>query len=232
MASFVHDLSWSELPEEVRHACKRQLLDAVTTVVAAHRIPGGVIPARTAVALAGGGGGAATIIGKSDQVPPYCAAFANSQMSISLDLTSNLLWSQGLAGVVIFPALALGEQLGASGKQVIEAIACGFEVAARVKLALPPPINRDLTRELVLHWTIFGAAAASAKMLGLDPEAVVNCLALTGVHAPPANWAFLAKGPIVLSKYGPLMGNMAATGACRGDAGPRRLYRKFQNSGR
>ncbi|MBI4189400.1 MAG: MmgE/PrpD family protein [Betaproteobacteria bacterium] len=211
LASFVHDLSWSELPEEVRHACKRQILDAVTTVVAAHRIPGGVIAARTGVALAGRGGGDATIIGMSDKVPPYCAAFANSQMSISLDLTSNLLWSQGLAGIVIFTALALGEERGASGRQVLEAIACGFEVAARVKLALPPEINRDLTHELILHWTIFGAAASSAKMLGLDPEAIVNCLAMTGVHAPPANRTFFAKGTVVLSKYGPLMGNMAAT---------------------
>ena len=210
IASFVHDLSWSELPDEVRHACKRQILDAVTTVVAAHRTPGGAIAARGAVALAGRGGGDATVIGMSDKVPAYCAAFANAQMSISLDLTSNLLWSQGAAGVIIFPALALGEEQGASGKQVLEAIACGFEVAARVKLALPPAINRDLTRELILHWIIFGAAAASAKVLGLDPEPIVNCLALTGVHAPSANYAFLAKGPVDLSKYGPLMGNMSA----------------------
>lgn len=210
LASFVHELSWSGVPEEVRQACRRQLLDALTTVVAGHRTQGGVIPARTGIAL-GGRGGDATIIGMSERVPAYCAAFANAQMSISLDLTSNLFFSQGSAGVIIFPALALAEERGASGKQLLEAIACGHEVAARVKLALPPAINRDLTRELILHWTIFGAAAAAAKILGLDPQAIVHCLALTGVHAPPANWAFLAKGPMVLSKYGPLMGNMAST---------------------
>src|SRR5438105_1162796 len=109
LASFVHDLSWSELPEEVRHACKRQLLDAATTVVAGHRTLGGAIPARTGVAL-GGRGGDATIIGISEQVPAYCAAFANAQMSISLDLTSNLFFSQGSAGVIIFTALALAEE--------------------------------------------------------------------------------------------------------------------------
>src|SRR5262245_10642982 len=99
MVDYVCWLTLADIPDTTLRSYKRQILDAMTTVVGSLRVDGGRIPARVATQL--GGPPDATIVGHGIRVGAANAAFANAQMSIALDLGSNLLTNQGLPGVAI-----------------------------------------------------------------------------------------------------------------------------------
>ncbi len=88
-----------------------------------------------------------------------------------------------LAPEVVPPALALSEQRGASGGDLLLAVATGLETAARIATGInygtlcargwhPPGVIGP-----------FGAAAASASILKLDPERYRNAISLAGTQA-------------------------------------------------
>src|ERR1043166_8222814 len=82
----------------------------------------------------------------------------------------------------ILPAIfSLGESLGASGRQIVEAYVAGFETTAKLVFAL-----RDTTQD---GWHApgtlgaLGAAAASAKLLRLDRPRIEMALGITASMA-------------------------------------------------
>lgn len=214
VAQFIESLDFDTLPADVVDECKRQVLDAITTVIAAHSVSGGRMAAEVGTLM--GGNGRSTILGAARPTCASASAFANTQMSISLDLGSNLFFSQGLQGLVIFPALALAEERGLSGRALIESVAAGFEVGGRVGLSFPPPhwpsrdgktiSGDDRPRN---RWIIFGAGASVARILGLPTDGAVHVLAMAGDASPPPPSGRLYRGKWSMSKYG-MAGLLAA----------------------
>lgn len=90
---------------------------------------------------------------------------------------------------VVAAAFAVGQSIGASGREVLTAIIAGNEVACRIGLALnasPRPVQD-------LDAVTFGAAAASARLYGLDVDGFATAFALAGSYAAGADQG-LAQG--------------------------------------
>jgi 2-methylcitrate dehydratase PrpD len=77
---------------------------------------------------------------------------------------------------VIPAALAAGEMVGASGADVLAAIVAGYEITCRVALALPAGQHYDRGFHPTATCGAFGAAAAAARVFGLDAAGVEGAI--------------------------------------------------------
>lgn len=124
-------------------------------------------------------------------------------------------------GCVVVPAaLAIGNRLEVSGHAFLDAVLWGFEVACRVGMAVGPSHYR------IWHNTAtcgpYGAAAAGARLLGLDPEGFVNALGNAGSQSSGL-WQFLETGAMTKhlhAGHAAAAGVLAADLAARGFTGP------------
>ena len=94
---------------------------------------------------------------------------------------------------VIPAAVAVGESLGASGREVLTATVAGYETMIRVSLATGPTASRLKGWHLTGTTGTFGAAAAAGRLLGLSAADMASALGLAGTQSAGL-WAFLADG--------------------------------------
>jgi 2-methylcitrate dehydratase PrpD len=76
----------------------------------------------------------------------------------------------------------VAEERGASGRDLIAAIALGIETACRVSLAVHP-WHYDEGWHITGTMGVFGSAVAAGKLLGLDETRLVACLGVAGTQA-------------------------------------------------
>ncbi len=204
-------------PAEVTAAALRHLTDGFGTAVAAVRA-GAADPAIT-VARGLGGPTEATILGGIDRVSAPAAALANGTLVHALDFDDTHAGGLVHATAVVLPAaVAVGEQTGATGQQVVEAAIVGYEIACRVAAAAPNGFHAG-----GLHATmvagVFSSAAIAARLMGLDAVTTTHALGIAGSQAGGL-LAFLATGastkqlhPGLASQSGILAARLAAAGA-------------------
>ena len=134
--------------------------------------------ARVRATIAPWGTGPATVIGARRKAPAPWAALANGMAAHVLDYDDNYHPASTHASAVLVPALlALGEEIGASGAGLLDAYVVGSEVQA----AVAQGVNR-IHYDSGWHGTstvgTIGAAAACARLLGLDAKAMGNAISL------------------------------------------------------
>ncbi len=96
-----------------------------------------------------------------------------------------------LAVITVPTAFALAQQLHKGGKEIIEAVAAGYEAGARIGEAINPSSYKYWHTTAVVG--AFSAGVTAAKLLGLTEEELVNCLGSAGTQAAGL-WEFLARG--------------------------------------
>jgi 2-methylcitrate dehydratase PrpD len=173
----------ADLPGDVLHQAKRCLVDYLGVTLAGQR-------ERSADALLEyvdtvGGSTQATIIGGTTRTSAPLAALVNGQAAHVLDFDDTYFSSETtLHGTapVYSAALAVGEWQRASGLDVLNAFVLGFEVATRIALALGPA-HYDAGWHVTGTAGRFGAAAAAAKLLGLDEIQCAMALGLVATQA-------------------------------------------------
>jgi 2-methylcitrate dehydratase PrpD len=84
---------------------------------------------------------------------------------------------------VVPPALALAEERRASGGVLLAAVAAGLETTVRVGAGLRYPVFRARGWHSAGVSGALGAAAAAARVIGLDPPGVENALGLAVAQA-------------------------------------------------
>ncbi|GGL80670.1 MmgE/PrpD family protein [Wenxinia marina] len=183
------------LPDPAVVTAIEAILDTVGVTLAGFDEPA-TRAVRAALAAGGAGSGAATLFGRPDAgVGPLDAALSNGTASHALDFDdcSNTLGGHPSAPIV--PALwALAEAEGGSGQALIAAYVAGFEVETRIGRA----VNFH-HYEKGWHPTatlgVFGAAAASAHLMRLDPGRTAAALALAATMSSglKANFGTMAK---------------------------------------
>lgn len=195
LARFACKLSFSSLPQSAVHAAKLALLDWVASAVAGGRES----PARIALKVIKDQGGypQATLLTSGEKTSCLNAALFNGLASHILELDDVHRGAIIHAGAAVLPAaLAAAEMLRASGRQLLEAIVAGYEVAIRTGEAVTP------SHYYYWHTTgtcgTFGAAAAAGKLLELNEEQMVRALGNAGTQAAGL-WEFLADG--AMSKH-------------------------------
>jgi 2-methylcitrate dehydratase PrpD len=136
-----------------------------------------------------------TVVGRAVRLPALHAALVNGTASHALDFDDVNLTLPGHASVaVIAAALALAEQRRSSGRELITAFVAGYETACRVALAIGA---RPYLRGFHATGTVgtFAAAAACARLLGLDSERTAMAFGLAASQAAglKCNFGTMAK---------------------------------------
>jgi 2-methylcitrate dehydratase PrpD len=130
-----------------------------------------------------GGAPQAGVIGREKRLPALSAALVNGAAAHALDYDDVNMAMPGHPSVAILPGLlGLAEVRRSSGREVITAFVAGYETACRIGMALQPGHYN-----LGFHSTgtvgSFGAAAACARLLGLDAETTAMALGIAGTQS-------------------------------------------------
>ena len=181
IAEYVADLDYSPIPARIQEEMKVLLFDYLGVALGGTRTESGRIAAQFSKDL--GEKGEATIIGFGSRVSAPSAAFSNAILShsIELDDVDSLAYFH-FSPPILSAALAMGEREHSSGRDLLVAMVAGCDLMARLSSAMNPSL-----RDRGFHTTpicgVFGAAAASAKLLRLDPQGIINTLGLAGAQA-------------------------------------------------
>jgi 2-methylcitrate dehydratase PrpD len=158
LAEFAAGLNYDRLPDEVRGQLGDFFLDYLRVAAMGERAPWSGW-ARDFVA-AHGGTGKAYVLFSPERIDPVSAAFLNCTFAGSIDSDDTHVGAMLHAGSIAFSAaLAVGQHIGASGKDVIAAVAAGYEAMIRIALSVQPS---HFARGFQSTATCGGFAAATA----------------------------------------------------------------------
>jgi len=158
------------LPPDVVEKAKHHILDTFAAMLSGSELPPG--KAALALARAQAGRPIATVVGSTVLTGPIDAALANGVLAHSDETDDSHGESQSHPGASIVPAaLALGEELGISGRHYLRAVTLGYDVGPRLTMALGGPAFRDETRRSTHAFAgTFGSAAAAGCAAGLTQQ--------------------------------------------------------------
>jgi 2-methylcitrate dehydratase PrpD len=212
LAEFCAATSYRDLSPEAIHATKRMTLDSIGVGLMGSLLPKGkmVIDCMQEI----GNGSQATIFSSSVKVPVHNAAFANAELLNGTEMEPVF---QNFAHITtyVFPAiLSMAEYAKASGRDLILALALGFDIAARLGLSLSPIAylegdGTDVSKmdfgELETYgfgWASFGCAAGGGKLFGFDEKRMANAFGLAGYTAlVPSMSRYMAAIPASMIRY-------------------------------
>lgn len=168
------------IPQPALHAAKRLILDCIGCMVGGSQLPQGrmMIDFFTAVP----GGGESTIVSTRKRIPSPHAGYVNAYLANLLDFDDTYYGHPG--ATVIPPALALGEKMHITGRELLAAVVTGYEVGMRVADAIKPSRRRLKKVWGLSTWQVFTSVAASGKVLGLDREGMLHAIGLAALNAP------------------------------------------------
>ena len=187
LAEYTCDLRERPVADDVLHATKRAVVDW-----SAATIPGGLRPPATLLAAALSselGAGAAMLIPYGTRASARTAALVNGCAAHTIefdDIYRDALYHPGAP--TIAAALAAAQDRHASGELFLRSVMAGYELSTRIGVVVNPAhYNFWHTTGTV---GTFGAAAAAATVLRLDPERCAHALATSGTLAAGLQQAF------------------------------------------
>ena len=180
LANFASKLRFKDLPENCVAAAKECVQDNVGVCMFGATTPWTKIVKDYAQKV--GSGGNSTILGcTGPKVHASFAALANGASSHAFEMDSVRVPSTGIhpGASAVPPAMAIAEEIGASGKDLITAFVAGMEVMTRVGLATHHTSETKGFHAPGLTGTI-GATAVAGNILGLDAVRMANALGIAG----------------------------------------------------
>ena len=179
LAKFTTDLHYEKIPRKAVETAKIALRDCLGVALAGSREEDARIAAE--IARQERAREETSVIGQGFRTSALNAALANGTAAHALDFDHSFT-IMGQPTAPVAPAtFALGETLGASGRQVIEAYVAGFEVTAKLVHSLRDSAHDGWHAPSTLG--SFGAAAACSKLLGLDAAKTQMALGITASMA-------------------------------------------------
>jgi len=179
LARYAAALRYEDLPGEVIAKAKDIIADTVAACICGADMKWSRIVIDYAERT--GPGGRAKILGRGTSVQAPAAALANGALGHSFELDSLTRPGAGAhpGATVLPPALAVAQQVGASGKALIAAVVAGNEVMIRIGRATG---HTNEARGFHAPGTTgpFGAAVACGLLLGLDERGMTNALGIAG----------------------------------------------------
>jgi 2-methylcitrate dehydratase PrpD len=190
VARFVVNTNWADLPADVLELGKKSILDGIGLALAGSVAETGKL-SRAHVQSLGLGRGSATVIGTPLKAPERFAAFLNgigihaddyddTQLAVAPDRVYGLLTHP--TATALPAALAVAEARGMSGQDMMLAYHLGVEVECKVAEAISPRHYDEGFHSTATCGTL-GAAAAAARLRGLDLARTARALSLAASQA-------------------------------------------------
>lgn len=220
LASFVHKTSYKKISPDAIHAAKRFLLDSLACIAGGWGQPSAKI-ART-VAFELGGPAEATVFLTGKKTSILNAVLANGIALRALDLI-DMYYSLDHAHpceITIPPALAVGQKMESSGKDVLAAIVIGYELC--MKFA-------EITGNTRKGWAgtatlgQFASPLVAGYLMRLNQAQLAEAVSISGSHNVSLAVTYNLPVSMVkdaLNTFAAQSGVMAAILARRGFTGP------------
>ena len=198
---------FDDLPQGVVDTVKKMVLDSIGCALAGHIVERSKLAMELVEEF--GGYPRASIIG-AHRTSLDLAAFANGELinALDYDYIGPVYAHVGL--YVTSPCLTIAEDVHASGKEFILALALGHEIGGRIALSLTPgkilkeepPYYEEWPRSSHAY-TFFGGVAGAGKLLGLNAKKMSNAFGIAGASAPVPSEAKNSNnsGPKIMLKY-------------------------------
>jgi 2-methylcitrate dehydratase PrpD len=226
LAMFVAGARYKDLPAEIVEKTKRHILDTLGAGLAGATSEEAK---RTLAALRGSDGPGSTVVwGTESRLSPRNAALVNGTAAhaFELDDTGGCDHSGAVVLPAAFAALDIAKR-PVSGAEFTLAIVLGYDVARRVLDAFG---GYSAHNEPGWHSTgtcgTFGAAAAAARILGLDADRTADAIS-TAASFSSGLWAFIHDGAMTKRLHAGRAaegGLLAAQLAAADVSGPRRVF--------
>lgn len=232
LADFASTLKWDAVPSALREFMPVLLIDFFRVAALGFDKPW----TRAASELHRGGTGSATasVAFSGERLDAPRAAFMNAVAAGGLEWDDSHAAAIVHPGVVVWPAaLALAETVGASGRDLLTAAVAGYEVAIRVGMSVQPEHSlRGFQGTSTCG--VFGAAAASARLLGLDPGRARDALGIAASFSCGLSQFFVSGSDVkrVHAGRAAASGMEAALLAKAGISGPHDAIEGVQGFGR
>jgi 2-methylcitrate dehydratase PrpD len=178
LATFVSGLEFDSIPPEVRRRAEDILIDSIASALAGRFGDETAQVAGAARAIAGPG---TTTVIAGEPLSLVGGVLLNGYQVTAVTLCDmHVAALNHVTPGVISPALAVAEQVAATGRQLIRAVAVGLETSVRIGLGIHFSAFRDNGWHAPGVIGPFGSAATTGSLLGLDLPGMVNALGLAG----------------------------------------------------
>jgi 2-methylcitrate dehydratase len=223
MARWAADLQYGQISKEALHEARRFLLDSLGCALGGYR-QHDVQIAREVFATTAGRG-KATVIGSGEKLDAITASLLNALMIRVMDY-NDIYWKQDPShpSDIIPAAMALGEERGRGGKDLLLGIVLGHEFEMRLCEAAFPGIRERGWHHATL--TAFASPIVAAKMLGLPAEKIQHAIGISSSHHATFGAAVSGKLTMMKNTVDPMAtqsGVVAALLAEKGYTGPEHI---------
>ncbi len=174
LGDFIAKTTYQNLPLQVMETAKDRILDLLGVALSGYKLG---THKHLFNILAKDGNQESTIIGEAIKAPCNVATLINSCMA-NLFLTDGARMGGVHPSIAVIPSsLAVAEREGRNGQDLILAVVLGYEAMIRVAMAMQPGcVLRGFHPTSIA--SCIGAAAASGKLLRLDPAQMSNALSV------------------------------------------------------
>jgi 2-methylcitrate dehydratase PrpD len=180
LAEYAAACRYEDFPRDVVERAKQCIADTIAAVIFGYDLPWSRIV--VAFAQKNGAGGKSRILGPGGgRVHAPAAALANGALAHAFEM-DNLTWpNSGVhpGAALLVPGLAVAQERGNGGRELITAVITGAEVAIRVGRATH---HSNEGRGFHAPGTTgpFAGAIACGKLMGFDAERMRNALGIAG----------------------------------------------------
>ena len=196
LAGFASEVRLDALPSTTVAAAKLVLLDTLGAMLS-----GGALPENLRLAQLAASRSArptATLLGHTARADCFWAALSNATAGVALEVDEGNRLGGGHPAIHVIPgALAVAEEQGLSGSQLLEALVVGYEIGSRLGGATTARSN--------VHshgtWGTISTAVAVARLAESSAETTRDVMNLSASMSPANTWTPALDGATIRNLY-------------------------------
>jgi len=182
VARFLDTVRSDGMPPTVIQQGERLLLDTAGCMIAG----AGASPSTPMIDTFASWAGppVADVLGTTIRTSPSDAAFVNAYTADVLDFEETLISHP--SAVVLAAGLAVAQDVGASGHDLVTAVSAGYEVGSRLGAAMVPSPAKRRESAAEFWWKSVAAAITSGMLLGVEGEHWADVIGYATSASPAA----------------------------------------------
>ena len=203
IASYVCQSTFDQIPSDVVVRSKEVVADSLAVIAAGAQEE--EVKALTERMLVPGTAHVAKVIGAGRRTAPLMAGFLNGTAGTFLELDEGNQYARGHPAIHVVPAvLAIAEEESLSGREILNALVLGYEIAARIGIAC------KIRMSMHPHgtWGTVGAAVAVGKLMDYNEQAMKELINVSSSLTLATSRRTMLEGGTVRNVYAGVSGYM------------------------